>query len=104
MMSSGVLPSATGSAGCPRTAGLEADDAVLAQQRVGVADHAGHGNDCRGHRRDRGRRGHLHRRDAKAHLFGRGADDVFYDGVVARADPLIDQWKRETAKKEEEND
>lgn len=22
--------------------------------------------------------------------------DVFYDGVAARADPLIDQWKRET--------
>jgi hypothetical protein len=22
---------------------------------------------------------------------------VFYDGVAARADPLIDQWKRETA-------
>lgn len=21
--------------------------------------------------------------------------DVFYDGVAARADPLIDQWKRE---------
>ena len=57
-----------------------------------------------GHRRDRGQRGRLHRRDAKAHLFGRGADDVFYDGVAARADPLIDQWKRETAKEEEEND
>ncbi len=28
--------------------------------------------------------------------------DVFYDGVAARADPLIDQWKRETAQKEEE--
>ena len=23
--------------------------------------------------------------------------DVFYDSVAARADPLIDQWKRETA-------
>jgi hypothetical protein len=23
--------------------------------------------------------------------------DLFYDGVAARADPLIDQWKRETA-------
>jgi hypothetical protein len=23
--------------------------------------------------------------------------DVFYDGVAARADPMIDQWKRETA-------
>ena len=22
--------------------------------------------------------------------------DVFYDGVAARADPMIDQWKRET--------
>ena len=30
--------------------------------------------------------------------------DVFYDGVAACADPLIDQWKRETAKEEEEND
>lgn len=28
-------------------------------------------------------------------------DDVFYDGVAARADPLIDQWKRETAHEEE---
>ena len=28
--------------------------------------------------------------------------DVFYDGVAARADPLIDQWKRETANEEEE--
>jgi hypothetical protein len=28
--------------------------------------------------------------------------DVFYDGVAARADPLIDQWKREKAKEEEE--
>lgn len=27
--------------------------------------------------------------------------DVFYDGVAARADPLIDQWKRETAQEEE---
>jgi hypothetical protein len=27
--------------------------------------------------------------------------DVFYDGVAARADPLIDQWKRETAYEEE---
>ena len=27
--------------------------------------------------------------------------DVFYDGVAARADPLIDQWKRETAREEE---
>jgi hypothetical protein len=27
--------------------------------------------------------------------------DVFYDGVAARADPLIDQWKRETAEEEE---
>jgi hypothetical protein len=26
---------------------------------------------------------------------------VFYDGVAARADPLIDQWKRETAQEEE---
>lgn len=26
--------------------------------------------------------------------------DVFYDGVAARADPLIDQWKRETAHEE----
>lgn len=26
--------------------------------------------------------------------------DVFYDGVAARADPLIDQWKRETDSKE----
>jgi len=23
--------------------------------------------------------------------------DVFYDGVAARADPMIDQWKRETS-------
>jgi DNA-binding transcriptional regulator YiaG len=23
--------------------------------------------------------------------------DVFYDGVAARSDPLVDQWKRETA-------
>ena len=23
--------------------------------------------------------------------------DVFYDGVAARADPVIDQWKRETS-------
>ena len=28
--------------------------------------------------------------------------DVFYNGVAARADPLIDQWKRETAQEEEE--
>jgi hypothetical protein len=28
--------------------------------------------------------------------------DVFYDGAAARADPLIDQWKRETAQEEEE--
>ena len=28
--------------------------------------------------------------------------DVFYDGVAAPADPLIDQWKRETAQEEEE--
>jgi hypothetical protein len=28
----------------------------------------------------------------KAHL-----GDVFYDGVATRADPLIDQWKRELA-------
>jgi hypothetical protein len=27
--------------------------------------------------------------------------DVFYNGVDARADPLIDQWKRETAYEEE---
>ncbi len=27
--------------------------------------------------------------------------DVFYDSVAARADPLIDQWKRETAHEEE---
>ena len=26
--------------------------------------------------------------------------DVFYDGVAARADPMIDQWKRETAYEE----
>jgi hypothetical protein len=26
--------------------------------------------------------------------------DVFYDGVAARADPLIEQWKRETAYEE----
>jgi hypothetical protein len=26
--------------------------------------------------------------------------DVFYDGVAARADPLIDQWKREAAYEE----
>jgi hypothetical protein len=26
--------------------------------------------------------------------------DVFYDGVAARADPLIDQWKRETGYEE----
>jgi hypothetical protein len=26
--------------------------------------------------------------------------DVFYDGVAARADPLVDQWKRETAYEE----
>ena len=26
--------------------------------------------------------------------------DVFYDGVAARADPVIDQWKRETAYEE----
>jgi len=26
---------------------------------------------------------------------------VFYDGVAAGADPLIDQWKRETAHEEE---
>jgi hypothetical protein len=32
----------------------------------------------------------------KAHL-----GDVFYDGVAARADPLIDQWKRETASEEQ---
>ncbi len=31
----------------------------------------------------------------KAHL-----GDVFYDGVASRADPLIDQWKRETASEE----
>ena len=27
--------------------------------------------------------------------------DVLYDGVAARADPLIGQWKRETAQEEE---
>jgi hypothetical protein len=27
--------------------------------------------------------------------------DVFYDSVAARADPMIDQWKRETAYEEE---
>lgn len=27
--------------------------------------------------------------------------DLFYDSVAARADPLIDQWKRETAQEEE---
>jgi hypothetical protein len=26
--------------------------------------------------------------------------DVFYNGVAARADPMIDQWKRETAYEE----
>ena len=26
--------------------------------------------------------------------------DVFYDGVAARADPMIDQWKRETGYEE----
>jgi hypothetical protein len=26
--------------------------------------------------------------------------DVFYDGVAARVDPMIDQWKRETAYEE----
>ncbi|SNQ46699.1 conserved hypothetical protein [Frankia canadensis] len=26
--------------------------------------------------------------------------DAFYDGVAARADPMIDQWKRETAYEE----
>ena len=26
--------------------------------------------------------------------------DLFYDGVAARADPLVDQWKRETADEE----
>jgi hypothetical protein len=26
--------------------------------------------------------------------------DVFYDGVAARADPMIDQWKRETGYQE----
>lgn len=26
--------------------------------------------------------------------------DVFYDGVAARAEPLVDQWKRETAYEE----
>lgn len=31
----------------------------------------------------------------KAHL-----GDVFYNGVAARADPLIDQWKRETGDEE----
>jgi hypothetical protein len=30
--------------------------------------------------------------------------DVFYDGVAARADPLIDQWKRETAQEEEKEE
>jgi len=30
-----------------------------------------------------------------------GVRDRFYDGVAARADPLIDQWKRETAEEEE---
>ena len=30
--------------------------------------------------------------------------DVFYDGAAARADPLIDQWKRETAQEEEEEE
>jgi hypothetical protein len=27
--------------------------------------------------------------------------DMFYNSVAARADPLIDQWKRETADEEE---
>jgi hypothetical protein len=26
--------------------------------------------------------------------------DVFYDGVAARADPMIEQWKRETSYEE----
>ena len=52
------------SAGGLRAAGLEADDPVLAQQRVVVADHAGHRNDGRGLTRDRGQRGHSHRRQA----------------------------------------
>jgi hypothetical protein len=26
--------------------------------------------------------------------------DVFYDGAAARADPMIDQWKRESAYEE----
>jgi hypothetical protein len=26
--------------------------------------------------------------------------EVFYDGAAARADPMIDQWKRETAYEE----
>ena len=39
-----------------------------------VADHAGHRNDGRGLSRDRGQRGHSHRRHAETHLVGRGAD------------------------------
>jgi hypothetical protein len=27
--------------------------------------------------------------------------DLFYDSVAARADPMIDQWKRETGDEEE---
>jgi hypothetical protein len=27
--------------------------------------------------------------------------DLFYDGVAARVDPLIDEWKRETAHERE---
>jgi hypothetical protein len=57
-----------------RAAGLEAGDPVLAEQRVGVADHARHRNDGRGLGRDRGQRGHSHRRQAEAHLIGRSAD------------------------------
>ncbi len=61
-------------AGGVRAAGLEADDLVPAQQRVVVANHPGHRNDRRGLSRDRGQRGHPHRRQAEAHLIGRGAD------------------------------
>jgi hypothetical protein len=44
------------------------------------------------------RGGHRGRRFVR---HGQGeAGDVFYDGAAARADPMIDQWKRETAYEE----
>jgi len=54
-------------------AGLEADDPVLAHQRVVVADQAGHRDDRGRPGDDRGQGRHSHRGRAQPHLVGGGA-------------------------------